>query len=119
MQDYTYSSGDNVLVWREKIVNNRIGEFIGPLIFLHDDERSWIVLIYQDGAIKRYSASNIWPFLEQPSMLDDSIIEREIENRHDKTYQEPDELEFDGDSVQLNIDQQSHEEQLSLMTATM
>ena len=43
-------------------------------------------------------------------MLDDSIAERKIEDRHDKTCK-PDEPEFDGDNVQLNVDQQSYGEQ--------
>ena len=76
MQNYIYSPGDKVLIWREKIVNNRIGEFIGPFTLLHHDDRSKTVAIDQDGVIKRYYASQIITFLEQPSMLDDSITER-------------------------------------------
>ena len=95
-----------MLVWRERIVNNRIREFIGPFTVLHHDERSKIVAIDQDGVIKRFSTSQIRLFLEKPSMLDDSITERKIEDRHDKTYKEPDEPELDGDNVQLNVDQQ-------------
>ena len=72
-------------------MNNRIGEFIGPFTVLHHDERSKIVAIDYDGAIKRYSTSHTRPFLEQYSMLDDFIAERMIEDRHDKTYKEPDE----------------------------
>ena len=45
MQNYTYSPGEKVLVWREKIVNNRIEEFIGPFTVLHPDERCKIVAI--------------------------------------------------------------------------
>ena len=44
-------------------------------------------------------------------MLDDSITERKIEDRHDRTDKEPDEPEFNGDTVQLNVDQQSYGEQ--------
>ena len=76
MQSYAYSPGDKVLVWREKIVNNLTGEFIGPFPVLHHDKRPKIVSIHVDGAIKRYSTSQVRPFLEQPSMLDDSITER-------------------------------------------
>ena len=100
-----------MLVWREKIVNRRIGEFIGPFTILHHNERYKIVAIDQDGAIKRYSSSQIRPFFEQLSMLDYSITERKIEDRHDKTYKEPDEPEFDVDNVQLNVGQQSYGEQ--------
>ena len=100
-----------MLVWREKIVNNCIGHFIGPFTVLHHDERSNAAAVDQDGVIKRYTTSQTRPFLEQPSMLDDSITERKIEDRHDKTTKKPDEPELDGDNVQLNVDQQSYGEQ--------
>ena len=54
MHNYTYSPGDKVLVWREKIVNNRIGEFIGPFIVCQHDERCNAISIDQEEAIKRY-----------------------------------------------------------------
>ena len=34
-KNHIYSPEDKVLVWRQKIVNNCIGEFIGPFIVLH------------------------------------------------------------------------------------
>ena len=39
---------------------------------------------------------------------DDSITERKIEDRHgkmNKEHDEPDEPEYDGDNVQMNIEQ--------------
>ena len=39
-------------------------------------------------------------------MLDDSVTEGKIEDRHDKTDTEANEPEFGDDSVQLNVDQQ-------------
>ena len=100
-----------MLVWREKIVNIRIGEFIGQFTVLHHDERSMIVAIDQDEVIKRYSTSQIRPFIEQTSMLNNSIVERKIEDRHYKTCKEPDEPVFDGDNEQINVDQQSYGKQ--------
>ena len=44
-------------------------------------------------------------------MLDDSSTERNIEYQHVRTDNDPDEPEFDGGNVQLNVDQQSYEEQ--------
>ena len=44
-------------------------------------------------------------------MLDHSITESQIEDRQDETDREPDEPEFDGGNVQLNVDQQSYGEQ--------
>ena len=43
-------------------------------------------------------------------MLDDSIIERKMEDYHFKTHNELEEPEHDGDNVQLNVDQQSYGE---------
>ena len=103
-----------MLVWLEKIEGNRIGEFIGPFTVLHHDESSKIVAIYQKGVIKRYSTSQIRLFLEQPSMHGDSIRECKIEDRQEKMNKEPDEPdepEYDGDNVQMNVEQQSYGEQ--------
>ena len=111
MQTYTCSPGDKELVWREKTVNSRMGEFIAPFTVLHQDKRSKIVAIDQDRVIKRYSTSQIRPFLEQPSVLDDYIKERKIEDTHNKTNYDLDEPELDEDNIQLNVDQQLYGEQ--------
>ena len=44
-------------------------------------------------------------------MLYDSITERKIEDWHVKTKNDPYEPQFDGGNVQLNVEQQSYEEQ--------
>ena len=44
-------------------------------------------------------------------MLDDSITERRIEDRNAKSDKDPDEPEFDGENIQLNVDLQSCGEQ--------
>ena len=104
MRSYTYSPGDKVLVWRERIINIQIREVIGPLIIIDNCKRSRIVSIDQDGVIKQYSTLQIRLFLENPSMLDDSITERKIEERHAKTDNNPDEPEFNDENVQLNVE---------------
>ena len=71
-----------------------IGEFVGPFAILNHDERSKIVFIDQDGEIKRYLTSQVRLFLDKPSMIDDSIAKRKIEDGHVKTDNDPDELEF-------------------------
>ena len=43
--DRGYALEDKVLFWREKIVNNRVGEFIDPLTVISYDEFSKIVLV--------------------------------------------------------------------------
>ena len=42
--DRPYQPGDSVLVWREKIVNNRIDEFIGLFIVFVFDPQSKILV---------------------------------------------------------------------------
>ena len=88
-------------------MNNHEGKFIGTLTITHHDEHSKIIAIDQYGAIKRYSTSQIRPFLGQSSMLDESISARKIEDRHEKTDKDPDEPEYHSDDVQLDVDQQS------------
>ena len=47
-------------------------------------------------------------------MLNESISERKIEDRHERIYKEPDERdesEYEEYNVQLNVDQQSYGEQ--------
>ena len=80
-----YTPGDHVFVRRENIVKNHIGEIIGPFTVLHHDERSKIVAIDQAGMIKRYSSSQIRPFVEEQSALGDTIRDRDIEDRYQKT----------------------------------
>ena len=77
--------------------------------------------IDQDRVIKRYSTSQIIPFLEQPSILDNSITERKIKDsrvKMNKEPDEPDESEYDGDNVQINVSQRHTENNQSLMTET-
>ena len=69
-----YQPGDEVLVWREKLVENRIGEWVGPYIVKSYDERSRIVLVQKsaDSAHERYNITQVKPFLRPtppPSLL--------------------------------------------------
>ena len=52
-----------------------------------------IVAIDQDGVIKHYSTSQIRTFVEQSSMIADSITTHNIEDHHEKTYMDADEPE--------------------------
>ena len=88
------------------MVNSMIEECIGPFNVLRNDEQSKTIAVDQSGAIKRYSTSQIRPFWEHSSMLDDSITKHKIEGQHVWTDNEPDEPEFDCDDVQLDVDQQ-------------
>ena len=62
---HVYQPGDEVLVWREKLVENRIGEWTGPYIVKSYDESSRIVLVQKsaDSAHERYNITQVKPFL--------------------------------------------------------
>ena len=75
--------------------------FIGRFNVLHHNEDCKIVAEDQDGVFKRYSTSQIRLFLKKPSMLDNTIAEPKIHDRHVKTDNDQDELEYDDNNVQL------------------
>ena len=63
--DRFYQPGDQVLVWREKIVNHRIGEWLGPFTVLCTDESRKLVYV-QDakiGAARRFKAVQVKRYL--------------------------------------------------------
>ncbi len=63
--DLIYNPGDKVLVWREKVVENRIGELVGPYILVSVDAQAKIVLVQKDADSKhgRYNIVRIRTFL--------------------------------------------------------
>ena len=65
LRGHIYSLGDNVLVWRDKIANNRTNELIGPYTMLHHDALSKIIAINQDGAVKLHSKAQVRPFYDK------------------------------------------------------
>lgn len=67
--DRSYSPGDKVLVWREKQVNNRIGEWLGPFSVLATDDQKKLMYI-QDakiGAARPFGAGQVKPYLDPES----------------------------------------------------
>ena len=84
-------------------MDTKIGEFTVPFVVLYCDERSKLVPIDQNGVIKRYSSSQIRSYVEQTSMLDDSIKERKIKYCNLETKTDRDEPEYDCENVQLNV----------------
>ena len=64
--DIIYQPGDKVLVWREKLVESRIGEWIGPYIVCSYDAAAQIVLVQKEpgASHERFNAVQIKPFLE-------------------------------------------------------
>ena len=63
--DRTYQPGDKVLVWREKLVENQIGEWIGPYTVTNYDAQAKIVLVQKDenSHHERYNLVQVKPFL--------------------------------------------------------
>lgn len=43
--DQRYNHGDKVLVWREKLISNRIGEWVGPFDVVESDEEKKLVFV--------------------------------------------------------------------------
>ena len=82
--NHTYEPGDAVLVWREKIVNNRIGEFIGPFPVLAYEPHSKIVVVNQNGEKKRYTTAQIRPYIPEPDVVQDSITELNMQGLADE-----------------------------------
>ncbi len=64
--DRTYQSGDNLLVWREKLVENRIGELTGPYTVCSYDASAHIVQVQKepDSPHERYNVEQVRPFLQ-------------------------------------------------------
>lgn len=59
--DARLQPGDKVLVWREKLVNNRIGEWVGPYSVITADYSSKIVHVREteDGPLRPYNFAQV------------------------------------------------------------
>ena len=60
-----FDPGDKVLVWREKIVNNRIGEWMGPYIVdKFDQDKKLVFVRYNDDTAKQFGLTQIRRYYE-------------------------------------------------------
>ena len=84
MRSHIYSPDKTPLVWLEEIVNNRIGRFLGPFIVLYHDEWYKIIVIDQNGVIKRYSCFSNKIFSKKA--LHDTVADQGIEESHKKVH---------------------------------
>ena len=68
--DTFYQPGDKVLVWREKIVESRIGEWLGPFEVLATDEEKKLVYVkdVKIGAARPFNVSQVKRYLT-PDMV--------------------------------------------------
>ena len=67
--DRFYQPGDKVLVWREKLVNHRIGEWLGPFTVMSTDEVRKLVYV-QDakiGAARPFNVVQVKRYLSDDS----------------------------------------------------
>ena len=65
--DTSFQPGDKVLFWREKIINNRIGEWVGPYSVATVDYRTKIVHVKesQDGLSRPYNFAQVKPYVSE------------------------------------------------------
>ena len=75
MKNHMYTPAYKVLVWRENVVNNRTGKFVGLFTMFRHNELSSFATIDQNGVIKKYFTSQIRLFIQKPSVLDDDIVD--------------------------------------------
>ena len=64
--DIVYQPGDKALVWREKLIESRIGEWVGPYIVRSYDAAARIVLVQKESGAshERFNAVQVKSFLE-------------------------------------------------------
>ena len=68
--DRTFKPGDEVMLWRENIVNNRIGKWLGQYKNVTSEPDKKIVLVDQYGETNRYSVAQVKP---NPREADSSV----------------------------------------------
>ena len=79
--DRSYKPGDHVLVWREKLVESRIGEWIGPFEVIGADESKKLVYVQDSkiGAARPFNIAQVKRYLP-PETLANHVID-EIADR--------------------------------------
>ena len=90
--DRVFQPGDKVLLWREKVVENRIGEWVGPYTVKSFDENSRIVLVQksEDAPHERYNITQVKHLLEPEtasiSFVDDVRRTFSVFSNKDRTF---------------------------------
>lgn len=64
--DIVYEPGDQVIIWREKVVENHIGEWLVPCTVTGFDKQARIVFVQRDieSLHDRYNVVQVKPILE-------------------------------------------------------
>lgn len=76
--DHVYEPGDEVLLWKEKVVNNHIGEWIGPFRVETIDRVKKLVYIRRGKSITPYNQTQVKPYLRPVNLptLSFSMLKR-------------------------------------------
>jgi len=73
--DNPLKAGDQVLVWKEKVVNNRIGEWLGPYtVDNYIDEKKLVYVRYKDNDIRPFGIAQVKRYLT-PELTAFSLLE--------------------------------------------
>ena len=86
MNDILYSPDNQEFLWRKKIIKYYIGDIVGSLTVLHHEELSKIVALDKNEVIKRYFPLQEDYFFWEPSVPENAITDRDIEDKHKKTH---------------------------------
>ncbi len=73
--DNSFQPGNKILVWGEKLVENRIGELVGPYTVYSYDAEAPIVLVQKDknSAYERYNLAQVRPLLKPDAATTDLL----------------------------------------------
>ena len=80
-----YQPGDEVLIWREKQVESRMSEWIGPYTIVTSDSSGKIIVVQKEAgsALERFNTTQVKPFLQPEKVAIDFF---NILNRAFSTY---------------------------------
>ena len=83
--DRVYQPGDEVIAWREKLVENRIGEWIGPYTVVTTDSNAKIVVAQKEAgsALERFNTTQVLLFLQSEKA---AVAFFDVLNRTFSTY---------------------------------
>ncbi len=94
--DRMYEKNDQVLIWREKIIANRIGEWMGPYIVeSYNPEKKLVSVIAGDsGRIKEFNVAQVKPYYT-PELLVQTFFEELLHRMQYFTSQKEEDFDID------------------------
>ena len=87
--DTVFQPGDKVLVWRERIVNNRICEWVGPCDVVTVDYSAKIVHVKdtRDGLPRPYNIAQVKPYLSEVKVSNSFMVDIQKGLGSDSTHE--------------------------------